>query len=226
MATALEVNDALAYLQAAYPNKELPAATLRVYEEMLANVDAQAIWMAIWDYLREGNDWRPSPSRLVAMALGRRACQFLGRDEAMWLASKAQEFGFQLSATMQTGDCTIHLAEALPELAALAAGDPGPLALLIKDLAEETPLPARTKPLSGLWAMVVESWFPQFEKTFRRTQLVEFDGGAAVVQVDGEPAREIITARLLPRIEQALSLVANQPVSVQLVEESVNENPT
>ncbi len=205
MATLLEINDALSYLTAAYPTQTISEATMVVYEDMLLDLDAAAIWLAIRDYTSAGHTGLPwGPAMLRGMALKRQATGSVvitGKDRE-WLEGKALEYGFLLTNVMVIGDGKPWMLE---------DGQPGIDTLLGNGSAETK----KIGPLQNEWQAILETF--SHCKPLERAEVIEWDGETAVVQVLNKDVQAYLELRLQNRIEWALRTILEKEIFVRFV---------
>ena len=103
MATPIEINDILVYLSRTYPSQTrgdrtfLTEEVIQVYEEMLADMPADTLWLLAFRHVREGNEFFPSVAQLCRQTSGLMMASFA---ECIWLRRQAEKYEFELSAVV------------------------------------------------------------------------------------------------------------------------------
>lgn len=112
MAKPIEINDLLIYLADAYPGQArgskslLTEDVLRVYEEMLADLPTDVLWLAAYRYMRGGNEYFPSVSQLCRQASS--SLYMASFAECTWLRRQAEKYNFEITTVTLTDELFEH----------------------------------------------------------------------------------------------------------------------
>ena len=112
MAEPIGVNDLLTYLADAYPSQTRGAKSfltedvLRVYEEMLADLPADVLWLMAYRHMREGNEFFPSVPQLCRQASSN--LYMASFSECAWLRRQAEKYNFEITTVALTDELFEH----------------------------------------------------------------------------------------------------------------------